>query len=105
MDLNQFTTKSQEAISNAQQLTLTNGNQAIENTHILSAIIDVDQNVFPHIAKKLGANPDIIAKANGSILQSLPKVSGGNIHLSNNAQKSKNSLSGSLAPIFRSLFV
>ena len=88
MDLNQFTTKSQEAISNAQQLTLTNGNQAIENTHILSAIIDVDQNVFPHIAKKLGANPDIIAKANGSILQSLPKVSGGNIHLSNNAQKS-----------------
>ena len=88
MDLNQFTTKSQEAISNAQQLTLTNGNQAIENTHILSSIIEVDQNVFPHVAKKLGANPNIITKANDSILQSLPKVSGGNIHLSNNTQKS-----------------
>ena len=47
MDLNQFTTKSQEVISNAQQLTLTNGNQGIENTHILSAIMEVDQNVFP----------------------------------------------------------
>ena len=88
MDLNQFTTKSQEVISNAQQLTLNNGNQAIENTHILSAIIEVDQNVFPHVSKKLGANPNIITKANDSILQSLPKVSGGNIHLSNNTQKS-----------------
>ena len=88
MDLNHFTTKSQEVISNAQQLTLTNGNQAIENTHILSAIIEVDQNVFPHVSKKLGANPNIITKANDSILQSLPKVSGGNIHLSNNTQKS-----------------
>ncbi|MDC2982257.1 type VI secretion system ATPase TssH, partial [Bacteroidota bacterium] len=87
MDLNHFTTKSQEVISNAQELTLTNGNQAIENTHILSAIIEVDQNVFPHVSKKLGANPNIITKANDSILQSLPKVSGGNIHLSNNTQK------------------
>ena len=87
MDFNQFTTKSQEIITNAQQLTITNGNQSIENAHILSAIIDIDQNVFPHIAKKLGANPKIIAQANESIVQSLPKVTGGNIHLSNNAQK------------------
>ena len=50
MDFNQFTTKSQEIITNAQQLTITNGNQSIENAHILSAIIDIDQNVFPHIA-------------------------------------------------------
>ena len=49
MDFNQFTTKSQ-VITNAQQLT-NNGNQSIENAHILSAIIDIDQNVFPHIAK------------------------------------------------------
>ena len=87
MDLNQFTNKSQEIISNAQQLTITSGHQAIENAHLLSAIIDVDKNVFPHIAKKLGANPEIIAQTNQSIVQSYPKVTGGNIHLSNNAQK------------------
>ena len=34
MDLNQFTTKSQEIISQAQQLTITFGHQAIENSHI-----------------------------------------------------------------------
>jgi len=87
MDLNQFTNKSQEIISNAQQLTITSGHQAIENAHLLSAIIDVDKNIFPHIAKKLGANPEIIAQTNQSIVQSYPKVTGGNIHLSNNFQK------------------
>ena len=87
MDFNQFTNKSQEIITNAQQLTITSGHQAIENAHLLSAIIEVDKNVFPHIAKKLGANPEIIAQANNSILQSFPKVTGGNIHLSNDSQK------------------
>ena len=87
MDFQQFTNKSQEIISNAQQITITKGHQFIENAHLLSAIIDVDKNVFPHIAKKLGANPELISKANNSIIESCPKVSGGNISLSNNAQK------------------
>ena len=87
MDLNQFTTKSQEIISQAQQLTITNGHQAIENSHILSSIIIVDKNVFPHITKKIGGNIDIIKKANESVIMSYPKVSGGNIHLSNSSQK------------------
>ena len=87
MDLNLFTTKSQEIISEAQQLTITNGHQAIENSHILSSIISVDKNVFPHITKKIGGNIEIIKKANESIILSYSKVSGGNIHLSNSSQK------------------
>ena len=87
MDFQQFTNKSQEIISCAQQITITKGHQFIENAHLLSAIIDLDKNVFPHIAKKLGANPELISKANNSIIESCPKVSGGNISLSNNAQK------------------
>jgi ATP-dependent Clp protease ATP-binding subunit ClpB len=87
MDFQQFTNKSQEIISNAQQITITKGHQFIENAHLLSAIIDVDKYVFPHIAKKLGANPELISKANNSIIESCPKVSGGNINLSNSAQR------------------
>ncbi len=90
MDLNQFTTKSQEIISQAQQLTITFGHQAIENSHILSSIISIDKNVFPHITKKIGGNIEIIKKANQSIIQSYPKVSGGNIHLSNSSQTTVN---------------
>ena len=66
MDLNQFTNKSQEIISNAQQLTITSGHQAIENAHILSSIISIDKNVFPHITKKIGGNIEILSKANES---------------------------------------
>ena len=87
MDFNKFTNKSQEIITNAQQITITSGHQFIENAHILSAIIEIDKNVFPHIAKKIGANPELIAKANNSIIDSCPKVSGGNINLSNIVQK------------------
>ena len=90
MDLNQFTTKSQEIISQAQQLTITFGHQAIENSHILSSIISIDKNVFPHITKKIGGNIEIIKKANQSIIQSYPKVSGGNIRLSNSSQTTVN---------------
>ena len=87
MDLNQFTTKSQEIISQAQQLTITNSHPAIENSHILSSIISIDKNVFPYITKKIGGNIEIIKKANQSIILSYPKVSGANIHLSNSSQK------------------
>ena len=87
MDFNLFTTKSQEIISQAQQLTITNSHPAIENSHILSSIISIDKNVFPYITKKIGGNIEIIKKANQSIILSYPKVSGANIHLSNSSQK------------------
>ena len=51
MDFNQFTTNHRK-FSCAQQ-TITFGHQAIENAHLLSSIIDVDKNVFPHITKKI----------------------------------------------------
>ena len=86
MDLNKFTSKSQEVIANAQNLTITSGHQAIENAHILSSIIQSDLNVFPFISKKLGANLNMIKQVNQKILEKLPKVSGGSIHLSNQSK-------------------
>ena len=86
MDLNKFTSKSQEVIANAQNLTITSGHQAIENAHILSSIIQSDLNVFPFISKKLGANLNMIEQVNQKILEKLPKVNGGSIHLGNQSQ-------------------
>ena len=90
MDLNNFTNKSQEIISNAQYLTTENGHQAIENAHILSALIKIDKNVFPFITKKIGANTTIIDKANKSILQNYPKVNSLSVYLSKNSQTTIN---------------
>ena len=49
MNLNNFTIKSQEAIQQAMQIAITYGNQAIENGHVLKAILEVDENVTPFI--------------------------------------------------------
>lgn len=87
MNLNNFTIKSQEAIQQAITLATMNGNQAIENGHILKAILEVDENVAPFILKKLGIKADVFEKTLDSILKSYPKVEGGQPFLSTNANQ------------------
>lgn len=85
MNLNNFTIKSQEAIENASQLAFENEQQAIEPGHILKGIFNVDEHVVPYILKKLNLQPDLISKNLDTIIQSYPKVSGGNPYLSQNS--------------------
>ncbi|MBU3660938.1 MAG: ATP-dependent chaperone ClpB [Flavobacteriales bacterium] len=82
MDLNKFTTKSQEAIQQAQNLAEANGNQSIETGHLLKGIFLVDQEVTPYLLGKLNVNPKIIEATIDRIIESYPKVSGGQIYLS-----------------------
>ena len=93
MNLNQFTIKSQEAIQKAQEIASSNNNQAIDSIHLLKAIITVDENVIPFLLKKLNVNFTIFSKAINNIIDSLPKVSGGEEYFSNETkdvlQKSK----------------
>ncbi|NNE55602.1 MAG: AAA family ATPase, partial [Flavobacteriales bacterium] len=85
MDLSQFTIKSQEAIQRSQQIAVGNGQQAIETGHLLQAMFEVDENVVPYLFKKLGVNTSVFQQALGKIVESYPKVSGGSIHLSREA--------------------
>jgi len=87
MNLNNFTIKSQEAIQQAITLATMNGNQAIENGHILKAILEVDENVAPFILKKLGIKADVFEKTLDSVLKSYAKVQGGQPYLSNSANQ------------------
>lgn len=90
MNFNNYTIKSQEAIQYAQQIAQSYEHQQIENAHILKAILELDENVLPFILKKLGVNSDILKKTLDSILQSFPKVQGGEIMLSRQAGKTLN---------------
>jgi ATP-dependent Clp protease ATP-binding subunit ClpB len=88
MNLNNYTIKSQEAIQKAVELATVNGQQAIETGHILKGIMEVDENVTPHILKKLNVNPDAFEKMVDSVVKSYPKVSGGgNPYLSSGANQ------------------
>ena len=87
MNLNNFTLKSQEVVQTAQQLTQQLGHQQIENEHLFKALLEVDDNVLPFVFKKLQVNFSLLEKLTYSALESLPKVSGGDILLSPNASK------------------
>ncbi|WP_298262573.1 ATP-dependent chaperone ClpB [uncultured Lutibacter sp.] len=91
MNFNNFTIKSQEAIQQAQQIAQSLEHQQIENSHILKAIFEVDENVTPYIFNKLGVNIDLLKNLLDKTLESYAKVSGGELSLSRNASKMLNS--------------
>ena len=87
MNFNNFTIKSQEAVQKAQQIAQGFEHQQIENAHILKGILEVDENVTPFILKKIGVNVELFYKTIENILQSFPKVEGGELMLSKTSNK------------------
>ncbi|MBO4752032.1 MAG: ATP-dependent chaperone ClpB [Bacteroidales bacterium] len=87
MNLNNFTIKAQEAVQKAQEIASVNQHQAIETSHLLKGLLTVDENVTPYLFKKLDANVTSISQQTDTMLQSMPKVSGGDQYLSNDANK------------------
>lgn len=85
MNLNNFTIKAQEAISEANLAAVSNGQQHIENAHILTGILKADEDLTQHILSKFGINANVFEKTLESIVESYPKVEGGNVQLSRNA--------------------
>ncbi len=86
MNLNNLTIKSQESIAKAQMIASSNQQQQIDTSHILKAMMETDENIISFLLKKQDVDPKIIAQAAEREIKSLPKVSGGNIYLSNGAQ-------------------
>ena len=87
MNLNQFTVKSQEAIQKAQQVAMEFGNQSIEPQHLLEGIFQSDENISTFLLKKSEADANLVRERNRESIENLPKVEGGNIYLSQNANK------------------
>jgi ATP-dependent Clp protease ATP-binding subunit ClpB len=90
MNINKFTIKSQEALQQAQLIAQGFGHQQLENEHIFSAILEVDENVTPFILKKLNVNVELFKKVLDSTIQSFPKVSGSEIMFSREASTTLN---------------
>jgi ATP-dependent Clp protease ATP-binding subunit ClpB len=87
MNFNNYTTKSQETIQLAQQIAQGFGHNQIENEHIFKALIQVDENVLPFLLKKLEINLIVLEQILEKQLESLPKVSGAELLISREANK------------------
>lgn len=82
MNLNQFTQKSQSAIEKAAMIATANGQQAVENIHLLKSLLQSDEYLVPQIVRKLGADLQLLLSATENSIRSLPKVSGGEPYFS-----------------------
>ncbi len=87
MNLNQFTLKSQEAIQKAQQIAMEFSNQSIEPQHILEGIFQTDEVISSFLIKKSEADASLIRERNRTLIETLPKVEGGDMYLSQNSNK------------------
>lgn len=87
MNLNNFTIKSQEVIQKAQSIAASCQHQAIDTSHLLKSIFAEDENVTPYLLKKLEVNQSRLAQQIDGIIDSMPRVSGGEQYLSNDANQ------------------
>ena len=87
MNFNNFTIKAQEAVQQAVQLVSKNNQQAIEPEHLLKAVILTGESVTNFLFQKLGVNISNLNQVLDHQIESLPKVSGGEPYLSNDANK------------------
>ena len=85
MNFNNFTIKAQESVQKAQEIAESFQHQVIEPIHLLKGIFMVDENVIPVILKKLDVNTQVLQQAIDKIIESLPKVVGGDQYLSRDA--------------------
>jgi len=88
MKFDQFTIKSQEAIQQAFTIAQGYQHQAIENGHLLKGILSQGESLSNFLLKKLNVNPVNFEKVLDKIVESYPKVSGGEPYLSKEANQS-----------------
>jgi len=89
MKLEQFTIKAQEAIQEAFSIANKYKNQAVEDIHLLKAVLDADTNLTSYILNKLETKPNLLNHTIEKQILSLPKIEGGEQYLS---QKTTNIL-------------
>ena len=85
MNFNKFTTKSQEAVQNAQEIASSYNNQTIEPEHLLAALVQDSEGTVVPILQKIGANLGHVKIKLNELIERLPKVSGsglGNLGIS-----------------------
>ena len=76
MELNKFTQKSMEAINQAENKALRNGNTEIDLEHLLLALLEQQEGLIPHLFNKMDISQGSFQQEVEKLLQKKPQVSG-----------------------------
>lgn len=77
MNISKFTQKSQEAIAAAEKLAVQNGNQQIDEEHLLGALLGISDSLIASLIAKMGIQKEAFINEAEGLIQKLSKVSGG----------------------------
>ncbi len=87
MTYENFTTRAQEAIIQAQKVAAELSQQLVDTPHLLAGIISVDENVADFIFKKVGLDVEVVRRELKETLLEYPKVQGGKQRLTDDANR------------------
>ena len=87
MNLNNFTLKAQESVQQAFNIASSKGHQAVECAHILKGVISEAESITGFIFGKMGVNASAIEKKIDNLIDTFPKVSGGDSYVSSAASE------------------
>ena len=87
MNINKFTQKSIEAVKNTEKSAYEYGNQQVEQIHLLYALLTLDDSLILNLIQKMGVSKEMLINETLSKLTTLPKVSGGQLYISEGLNK------------------
>ena len=82
MNINNFTLKAQESVQQAFNIAGSRGQQAIECAHVLKGIMSEAESVTDFLFGKMGVNKVSLLREIDRLIDTYPKVSGGDAYLS-----------------------
>lgn len=87
MNINKFTRKSMEAVQSCEKLAYEYGNQQIEQEHLLYSLLTIEDSLILKLITKMNIQKEPFLNETVQAIQKLPKVSGGQLYISNDLNK------------------
>ena len=92
MNMQNFTQKSIEALTEAQKIALQNQNMQIEEEHLLQALVNQQNGFIPELFKKMNINVTVLKSELDNAIEAIPSVTGtgrepDKVYISNDVDK------------------
>ncbi|MDO4554500.1 MAG: ATP-dependent chaperone ClpB [Lachnospiraceae bacterium] len=87
MNINKFTQNSIQAVNNCEKLAYEYGNQEIAQEHFLYSLLTLDDSLIGKLIEKMEISLDTVKVRLNEMLEKKPKVSGGQVYISNDLNK------------------
>ena len=87
MNINKFTQNSMQAVQNCESLVYEYGHQEIDVEHLLHSLLTLQDSLIKKLLEKMDINTEVLEAQVKGLLNKRPKVSGGQVYLSNDLNK------------------